>query len=100
MARLDEALPSFVSARLRDAVAPFDRRLRGFADPDAVMTGFETRTSSPIRLTRGESLEAAGLPGLYPAGEGAGHAGGIMSAAVDGLRVAEALLDATHATER
>ena len=100
MARLDEALPSFVSARLRDAVAPFDRRLRGFADPDAVMTGFETRTSSPIRLTRGESLEAAGLPGLYPAGEGAGHAGGIMSAAVDGLRVAEALLDATRATER
>ncbi len=98
-ARLDEALPSFVTSRMRDAVAPFDRRLRGFADADAMLTGFETRTSSPLRLTRGESLEASGLRGLYPAGEGAGYAGGIMSAAVDGLRVAEAVLAAACAAE-
>ncbi len=96
-ARLEEGLPSFVSKRLHDAVPAFERRLRGFADPDAVLTGFETRTSSPLRILRGEDLSAIGTPGLYPAGEGAGYAGGIMSAAVDGLRVAEAVLSAQGA---
>ena len=99
-ARLDEALPPFIVSRMRDAVAPFDRRLRGFAEPDAVLTGFETRTSSPLRLTRNEGFEAVGLRGLYPAGEGAGYAGGIMSAAVDGLRVAEAVMAAALVGER
>jgi uncharacterized FAD-dependent dehydrogenase len=77
---------------MRDAVPAFDRRLHGFAAPEALLTGFETRTSSPIRLPRGDDYASAGTPGLYPAGEGAGHAGGIMSSAVDGIRVAEAVL--------
>ena len=93
LARLDEGLPAGLTARLREAVPAFERRLPGFALPDAVLTGFETRTSSPVRMVRAGDFQAVDLPGLYPAGEGAGYAGGIMSAAVDGLRVAEAILD-------
>ena len=72
--------------------APRSRKLRGFADADAVLTGVETRSSSPVRILRGENCCALGIAGLYPAGEGAGYAGGILSAAVDGLRCAEALM--------
>ena len=75
---------------LRRALPHFGRRLPGFASPDALLTGVETRSSSPVRIVRNELFQSS-LPGLYPAGEGAGYAGGIMSSAVDGIRVAEAL---------
>lgn len=91
-ARLDTALPPYVYECLRNAVPVFERRLHGFSVPDALLTGFETRTSSPVRLRRGEDFASVNTPGLYPAGEGAGYAGGIMSAAVDGIRIAEAIL--------
>jgi len=81
--------PPQVTGMLREGLAHFDRKLHGFAAPDAILTGVETRTSSPVRIPRGESLQAAGIAGLYPCGEGAGYAGGIMSAAVDGIRVAQ-----------
>jgi len=89
-ADLARCLPDFVCAALREAAAGFERKLRGFADPEAVLTGVETRSSSPLRILRGPDMQSQGLPGLYPAGEGAGYAGGIVSSAVDGLRVAEA----------
>ena len=73
---------------LRTGLRAFDRRLPGFAGEDAILTGVETRTSSPVRILRGDGLEALGVKGLYPCGEGAGYAGGIMSAAVDGVRAA------------
>jgi uncharacterized FAD-dependent dehydrogenase len=66
-----------------------DRRLKGFANPDAVLTGVETRTSSPVRIQRDEQLQSVSAKGLFPCGEGAGYAGGITSSAADGLRVAE-----------
>ena len=70
----------------------FDRQLKGFAKYDAVLTGVETRTSSPLRITRDDdSFESLNVSGLYPAGEGAGYAGGILSAAIDGIKVAEAV---------
>jgi len=94
LARLDDALPAYITQRMRDAVPAFERKLRGFSNPDAMLTGFETRTSSPLRMLRGEDLSAIRTPGVFPAGEGAGYAGGIMSAAVDGLRAAEAVLNA------
>ena len=87
-------LPGFVTDTLRAALPLFDRKLRGFAHPDAVLTGVETRSSSPVRLLRDEGCQSP-LRGLYPCGEGAGFAGGIMSAAVDGIRVAEALASQT-----
>jgi uncharacterized FAD-dependent dehydrogenase len=85
------ALPDFVLAALREALPAFERRILGFAMPDAVLTGVETRTSSPLRITRGRDMQSVNVSGLYPAGEGAGYAGGIMSAAVDGIEVAEAV---------
>lgn len=88
---LSACLPEFVIESLREAAPLFDRKLRGFATPDAVLTGVETRSSSPVRVVRDESLQS-NLRGVYPCGEGAGYAGGIMSAAVDGLRCAEAVL--------
>ncbi|HJV91928.1 MAG TPA: NAD(P)/FAD-dependent oxidoreductase, partial [Azonexus sp.] len=84
-------LPPFVIAALREALPAFDKQIRGFAMDDAVMTGVETRTSSPIRIKRGEDLQSINTRGLYPAGEGAGYAGGILSAGVDGIKVAEAV---------
>ena len=87
---LDSCLPPYVADTLRGALPLLDRKLRGFAAPDAVLTGVETRSSSPLRILRDESLQSA-LRGLYPCGEGAGYAGGIVSAAVDGIRVAEAV---------
>ncbi len=89
-ADLSRCLPDFVSAAMREALPAFDRKLRGFAEASAVLTGVETRSSSPVRILRGADMQSVGLPGLFPAGEGAGYAGGIVSSAVDGLRVAEA----------
>lgn len=90
-ADLAECLPDFVVASLREATPVFDRRLRGFATPGAVLTGVETRSSSPVRVVRDDTLQS-NLRGVYPCGEGAGYAGGIMSAAVDGIRCAEAVI--------
>ena len=87
---LDRCLPQAVADTLRDALPLMDRKLRGFAASEGVLTGVETRSSSPVRILRDESLQSA-LRGLYPCGEGAGYAGGIVSAAVDGIRVAEAV---------
>ncbi|MBQ9890650.1 MAG: hypothetical protein IJM39_04495 [Firmicutes bacterium] len=89
-ADLRKCLPDFVSDALFEALPMLGRKLRGFDSPDAVMTGIESRSSSPVRIKRDpETLEASGVKGLYPAGEGAGYAGGIMSAAADGVRIAE-----------
>ncbi len=88
---LAQCLPDFAVAAMREALLAFDQQLPGFARPDAVMTGVETRTSSPIRLPRGFDFQSINTAGLFPAGEGAGYAGGILSAGVDGIRVAEAL---------
>ncbi|MBD5118815.1 MAG: FAD-binding protein [Clostridiales bacterium] len=89
---LDGVLPDYVLATLKEALPIFDRKLHGFAHPDAVLTGVETRSSSPVRVLRDGSYQSPALPGLYPCGEGAGYAGGITSAAVDGIKVAEAII--------
>ena len=92
-ANLREAFPEQINQMLEQGMRRFNRRLPGFADQDAVITGIETRTSSPVRVTRNpDSLQALGIHGLYPCGEGAGYAGGIVSAAVDGVRVAEQIM--------
>ena len=91
-ARLDSVLPPFVCDMLREAMPVFGRKLRGFDGFDTVFTGVETRTSSPVRMLRNEHLQSDRIDGIYPCGEGAGYAGGIMSAAVDGIRVAEAIM--------
>ena len=89
---LQAALPHYAIAAMREAFPAFGRKLRGFDRHDAVLTGVETRTSSPIRIARDAcTLQCPGLAGLYPAGEGAGYAGGILSAGVDGIKVAEAV---------
>ena len=85
------SLPAYVLAAIREALPAFERQIPGFAMPDAMLTGVETRTSSPLRITRGKDCQSLNVAGLYPAGEGAGYAGGIMSAGVDGIEVAEAL---------
>lgn len=89
---LGSLLPEELAAAMRTGLSAFERKIAGYTAPDAILTGLETRTSSPVRLPRGEDFQALDLPGLYPCGEGAGYAGGIMSAAVDGLRVARAIL--------
>ncbi len=88
---LDSALPDYAIAAIREALPAFERQIRGYAMHDAILTGVETRTSSPVRITRDDSLQSLNTRGLYPAGEGAGYAGGILSAAVDGIKVAEAV---------
>ena len=93
---LTRCLPDYVVADMRAAIGLFDRKLRGFGHPGAVLTGVETRSSSPVRITRGQDLHSLSVRGLYPCGEGAGYAGGILSAAVDGLRCAEALIRQTE----
>ncbi len=85
------SLPGYVLAAIRQALPAFDKQIAGFGRADAVLTGVETRTSSPLRITRGKDWQSVNVKGLYPAGEGAGYAGGIMSAGVDGIEVAEAL---------
>ena len=88
------SLPDYVAETLRAAIPRMERHLHGFSVADAVLTGVETRSSSPVRVTRGKDGQSVSTPGLWPCGEGAGYAGGIMSAATDGLRCAEALIAA------
>ncbi|HEY6870599.1 MAG TPA: hypothetical protein VI199_12675, partial [Novosphingobium sp.] len=88
---LSTCLPDFVLAAIREALPVFGRQIKDYDHPDVVLTGVESRTSSPVRFTRGPDLQSLNTRGLYPAGEGAGYAGGILSAAVDGIKVAEAL---------
>lgn len=91
---LAEVLPPFAVEAMREALPVFGRQIARYDDPDATMTGVETRTSSPIRITRGRDFQSLNTRGLFPAGEGAGYAGGILSAGVDGIKVAEAVADA------
>lgn len=105
-ADLHECLPPFVADALEKGLPALDRKLHGFAHPEAVMTGVEARSSSPVRVVRDDGFQAlssagedARIRGLYPAGEGAGHAGGIMSAAADGLRIAERIVEEVSAQE-
>jgi uncharacterized FAD-dependent dehydrogenase len=91
---LGQCLPDYAIEAIREALPAFDRQLPGFAREDALLTGVETRTSSPLRIGRDDRLQSLNTPGLFPAGEGAGYAGGILSAAVDGIRVAEAVIKA------
>jgi uncharacterized FAD-dependent dehydrogenase len=88
---LRECLPDYVIDAIREALPVFGRQIPGYDHPDVIMTGVETRSSSPVRITRGHNFQSLNTAGLYPAGEGAGYAGGILSAAVDGIKVAEAL---------
>ena len=90
-ARGNAALPDYAIDAIREALPAFERQIEGFGMADAILTGVETRTSSPLRITRGRDFQSVNVRGLYPAGEGAGYAGGIMSAGVDGIEVAEAL---------
>ena len=92
-ADLRACLPEFIISDLKLGIREMDRQLRGFAMPDAVLTGVETRSSSPVRLVRDDRRMAAELDGLFPVGEGAGYAGGIVSAAVDGISAAVAALE-------
>ncbi len=89
---LHSFLPKVITDALKEALPKLDREIAGYASDDAILTGPETRSSSPVRILRGEDKQSTGIRGLYPAGEGAGYAGGIMSAALDGIRAAEAIL--------
>jgi uncharacterized FAD-dependent dehydrogenase len=88
---LTQALPAYAIEAMQEALPAFDKKIKGFAMQDAVLTGVETRTSSPLRITRGRNYQSLNIEGLYPAGEGAGYAGGILSAGVDGIKVAQAV---------
>jgi hypothetical protein len=88
---LGPSLPDYAIEAIREALPAFDRQIKGYAMHDAVLTGVETRTSSPVRIKRQENFQSLNTRGLFPAGEGAGYAGGILSAAVDGIKVAEAV---------
>jgi uncharacterized FAD-dependent dehydrogenase len=90
-AQMDDVLPSGVCDAMRLAILDMDKKLKGFACPDALLTAAETRTSSPVRMERGENLQSVSVEGLYPCGEGAGYAGGITSSAADGIRVADGI---------
>jgi uncharacterized protein len=94
MTSLYTALPEYAITAMREALPAFAKKIKGFDRYDAVLTGVETRTSSPMRVTRGDDYQSLNIKGLYPAGEGAGYAGGILSAGVDGIKVAEALAKA------
>jgi uncharacterized FAD-dependent dehydrogenase len=97
-ADLRACLLDFAIDAIREALPAFAREIPGFANPDAVMTGVEIRTPSPIRIPRGPDGQSLNTPGLFPAGEGAGYAGGILSAGVDGIRIAEALASSLTGT--
>ena len=89
---LSETLPDYAVAAIREALPAFDKKIKGFAMAQATLTAVETRTSSPIQITRDKvTLQSLNTQGLYPAGEGAGYAGGILSAGIDGIKVAEAI---------
>lgn len=93
MSNLNEILPEFVAETLKEGIVYFDKKIKGFADDDAVLTGVETRSSSPVRIVRNERLMSCSIDGLYPCGEGPGYAGGIMSAATDGIRCAIKIIE-------
>jgi len=88
---LSESLPDYAIAAIREAIPEFNKKIQGFAMDDAMLTGVETRTSSPIRIKRNKNYQSLNTEGLFPAGEGAGYAGGILSAGIDGIKVAEAM---------
>lgn len=90
---IKKVLPDFIADSIKNAICEFDKKIAGFSSPDAVLTFPETRSSSPVRITRNENMQALGIEGLYPSGEGAGYAGGITSAAVDGIRCAEKIIE-------
>ncbi|SKA79401.1 hypothetical protein SAMN05443428_10353 [Caloramator quimbayensis] len=90
--KISDVLPDYVAQVLKEGLLDFDKKIKGFADYDAILTGIETRTSSPVRIERDENCECISIKGLYPAGEGAGYAGGIVSSAVDGIKVAENIM--------
>jgi len=92
MTSLDQCLPDYVIESIREALPVLDKKIKGFAHPDAVLTGVETRSSAPVRFTRDESLQST-ITGIYPTGEGAGYAGGIVSSAVDGMKAAESIIE-------
>lgn len=92
-ADLHNCLPDYVTTTLKEALIDFDRKIKGFARKDAIMTGVETRTSAPLRIVRKENMESENIANLYPVGEGAGYAGGIISAAVDGIKAAERIIE-------
>ena len=100
LSSMDECLPEFVCRELRHGLLSFDRKVSGFASESAVLSGVETRTSSPLRILRGENMTAVGNDGIYPCGEGAGYAGGITSAALDGIRVAEKIMSRFSPVEK
>ncbi len=95
---LGALLPGFVTETLREGIRAFDRKMKGFVTEAATLTGVESRTSAPLRIVRGDDCHSVTFRGLYPAGEGAGYAGGIMSAALDGIRVADAIAKELHRT--
>jgi len=99
-ADLGQVLPAYVTATLREGLADFNKRLRGFVTAEATLIGIESRTSSPVRIVRGMDFESTGLAGLYPAGEGAGYAGGIMSSAVDGVKIADTIAGRMRTNEK
>lgn len=91
-AQLKDCLPGYIIETLKEAILYFETKIKGFAMPDSVLTGVETRSSSPVRINRNENFLSS-IAGLYPVGEGAGYAGGIMSSAVDGCRAAEKIME-------
>ncbi|MFC2132416.1 NAD(P)/FAD-dependent oxidoreductase [Bacteroidota bacterium] len=90
---LDDCLPEFFTTSLREALPKLDNKIKGFAHPEAILTGIETRSSSPLRITRNQESMQSNIIGIYPAGEGSGYAGGIVSSAVDGMRVSESIIN-------
>ena len=92
LSNLQEILPTYVIDTLKEGILDFDKKIKGFADKDSILTGVETRTSSPVRIVRDESLQS-NIKGIYPCGEGAGYAGGIMTAGIDGIKCAIKILE-------
>jgi len=93
LSNLNEILPGFVSQTLKEGIIEFDKKIKGFANPDSVLTGVETRSSSPVKIIRDIESLMSNIYGIYPCGEGAGYAGGIMSAAVDGIKCAMKIIE-------
>ena len=93
LSNLNEILPKFVSDTLKEGICYFNKKIKGFANEDAILTGVETRSSSPVKIIRDDNLMSISVRGLYPAGEGPGYAGGIMSAATDGIRCAIKIIE-------
>ena len=99
-ALLKDALPNYVVGSIKEAITDFDKKIRGYGRKDAIFTGIETRTSAPLRIERNEVLQSKNVQGVYPCGEGAGYAGGIMSAAVDGIKCAESIMKKYRPSEK